>query len=182
MRPIVLPLLLACLMPCVASMPARAQAPSPQDSETGTSVVPNPNENVRLDYAQVLNVEPVYQTLRASRTEMVCDEPEQQDETDKKPQAEPGRMARMWNSVKGIFGNDEPTAAAPLAPAAAEPRCRAVPVDREFRRPIAYDVDYMYKGMKYRSRMAEDPGKRLRIRISVVPYNSHVQEDAVASP
>ncbi|KAG0762855.1 hypothetical protein G6F63_016594 [Rhizopus arrhizus] len=26
--------------------------------------------------------------------------------------------------------------------------CRIVPVGREFRRPIAYDVDYVYKGTK----------------------------------
>ena len=37
-------------------------------------------------------------------------------------------------------------------------------------RPIAYDVDYVYKGTKFRSRLPEDPGKRLRIRFSVVPY------------
>ena len=29
--------------------------------------------------------------------------------------------------------------------------------------PIAYDVDYMYKGMKYRSRLPDDPGNRLRV-------------------
>jgi hypothetical protein len=45
-----------------------------------------------------------------------------------------------------------------------------VPTQREFRRPIAFDVDYMYKGMKYRSRLPEDPGNRLRVRISVTPY------------
>lgn len=30
-------------------------------------------ENVKLDYAQVLNVEPVYQTLRATRIEEQCE-------------------------------------------------------------------------------------------------------------
>ena len=40
---------------------------------------------------------------------------------------------------------------------------------REFRRPIAYDVDYVYKGSKYRSRLPDDPGNRLRIRIGVTP-------------
>ena len=45
-----------------------------------------------------------------------------------------------------------------------------VTVEREFRRPIAFDVDYMYKGMKYRSRLPHDPGNRLRIRVSVTPY------------
>jgi uncharacterized protein YcfJ len=50
--------------------------------------------------------------------------------------------------------------------------CRMVPVQREFRRPIAFDVDYMYKGMKYRSRLADDPGNRLRVRVSVTPAPS----------
>ena len=45
-----------------------------------------------------------------------------------------------------------------------------VSVQREFRRPIAFDVDYMYKGMKYRSRLPHDPGNRLRIRVSVTPW------------
>ncbi len=47
--------------------------------------------------------------------------------------------------------------------------CRTVPVEREFRRPIAYDVDYVYQGAKFRSRLADDPGNRLRIRIGVTP-------------
>jgi len=42
-------------------------------------------------------------------------------------------------------------------------------VEREFRRPIAYDVDYVYKGAKFRSRLPEDPGNRLRIRIAITP-------------
>ena len=51
---------------------------------------------------------------------------------------------------------------------AGELPCRC-PVEREFRRPIAYDVDYVYKGAKFRSRLPEDPGNRLRIRVSVTP-------------
>ena len=43
-------------------------------------------------------------------------------------------------------------------------------MQREFRRPIAYDVDYVYKGMKYRSRLPDDPGNRLRVRVSVMPH------------
>ena len=48
--------------------------------------------------------------------------------------------------------------------------CRMGPVLREYRRPIAYDVDYVYKGTKYRSRLAEDPGNRLRVRVAVTPW------------
>ncbi len=45
-----------------------------------------------------------------------------------------------------------------------------VQVDRQFQRPIAWDVDYVYKGTKYRSRLAEDPGNRLRVRVAVTPW------------
>ena len=45
-----------------------------------------------------------------------------------------------------------------------------VQVDRQFQRPIDWDVDYVYKGTKYRSRLAEDPGNRLRVRVAVTPW------------
>ncbi len=119
-------------------------------------------ENVRYDYAQVLRVTPVYQTLTATRVEEKCDQtPRPEDEGD-------SRLSRMVGAVKDVFtrGNDdedEDTAAAGTA------NCRSVPVEREFQRPIAYDVDYLYKGAKFRSRLPEDPGNRLRIRVSITP-------------
>ena len=48
-------------------------------------------------------------------------------------------------------------------------KCRQVRVPKELRRTIGYDVDYTYRGTKYRSRLAQDPGRRLRIRIGVTP-------------
>ena len=42
-------------------------------------------------------------------------------------------------------------------------------MEREFRRAIAYDVDYVYKGSKFRTRMDRDPGNRLRVRVSITP-------------
>ena len=42
---------------------------------------------------------------------------------------------------------------------------------------IAYDVDYVYRGSKYRSRLAEDPGNRLRIRIGVTPVVSGARDN-----
>lgn len=90
--------------------------------------------NVRVEYAQVLRVEPVYQTLRAQAVEQRC---------------------------------DHPAEAAGVAPTNRD--CRPVRVQREFRRPVAYDVDYIHRGVKYRSRLPIDPGKRLRVRITVTP-------------
>lgn len=139
-----------------------------------------PTENVRLDYAQVLSVEPVYQTLRATRTEQRCDEvPAAQADIPAPQTKDEGRWSRMLNSVRGWFGGDEESAKAPpVTLPAIKVNCRTVPIEREFQRPIAYDVDYIYKGVKYRSRLGEDPGNRLRIRISVVPYVAPVQPTA----
>lgn len=167
--------LTCCLVLCLcgsafASMPAAAQNQAGQ-SPPPTTVVPV--ENVRLDYAQVLAVEPVYQTLRASRTEMRCEEVPAPRPL---PPAEEGRWTRIVDSVKGVFVHT-PEPEPRTGPAKQD--CRMVPVDREFRRPIAYDVDYVYKGFKYRSRLADDPGNRLRIRVSVMPY---VPGQDVASP
>lgn len=138
-------------------------------------------ENVKLDYAQVLSVEPIYQTLRAHRVEERCNLAPSVagDATDPD-----NRLSRMVDSVKGLFANKKPSASpasppvnthlpAPPPPAATDSishACHIVEVPREFRRPIAYDVDYVYKGTKYRSRLPEDPGNRLRVRVSVIPY------------
>ena len=125
-----------------ASVPAAAQ-------ETATTVLQP--ENVRMDFAQVMRVQPIYQVLRATRMEPRC--PEDDDNKG---------LAKIVGAVKGAMSRQpDPKPDA---------NCEMVPVVREFRRPIAYDVDYVYRGTKYRSRLPYDPGNRLRVRVSVVPY------------
>ena len=56
---------------------------------------------------------------------------------------------------------------------------RATPVDAPIRerapeeqgerRIVAYDVEYIYKGETFMSRLDHDPGSRLRIRIAITP-------------
>jgi uncharacterized protein YcfJ len=99
----------------------------------------------------VLRVTPVYQTLTAKKTEVRCDGPTAEERS---------RIRRVVGAVRGAFQGEQERA---------KPKCRSVPVEREFRRPIAYDVHYTYRGSKYMSRLAEDPGHLLRIRISVMP-------------
>ncbi len=149
-----------CLL-ALASAPAAAQRAS--------QATASPAENVRLDYAHVLKVEPVYETLRASRTEMQCEEVPPARATPAREPEEEGRWSKLVETVKGAFSSDTPREPQVPVPQA-KPECRLVPVQREFRRPIAYDVDYVYRGMQYRSRLPEDPGNRLRIRISVMPH------------
>lgn len=54
-------------------------------------------------------------------------------------------------------------------PAESNSNCHTVQVEQEQRLLTGYDVEYQYKGEKYMSRMARDPGKRVRIRIAVAP-------------
>ncbi|WMJ69846.1 hypothetical protein [Stenotrophomonas sp. 24(2023)] len=165
---------------CLAAAPYAASA---QDGDPRNRVVIV--ENVKFDYAQVLNVEPVFQTLRATRTEEHCEPVSTRtlapvNVTGEEPAEDKGRLSRFWDSVRSMFrrGDEEPSedaAPAPTpAPAPNAPMltrdCKIVPVGREFRRPIAYDVDYVYKGTKYRSRLPEDPGNRLKIRVSITPW------------
>ncbi|KWS02326.1 hypothetical protein AZ78_4993 [Lysobacter capsici AZ78] len=112
-------------------------------------------ENVRFDYAQVLRVTPVYQTLRATTVEQQC-EPEPADKSD-------SRLSRVVGAVREALGRERDP-----KPSTGE-NCKPVPVEREFRRPIAYDVDYVYKGSRFRSRLPEDPGNKLKVRVAVTP-------------
>ena len=117
-----------------------------------------PFENVRYDYAQVLSVRPVYQVLRTTSAERVCDVRDADKGT---------TLARIVNSVKDRLSSAGANAE---ERAAGLQNCRVEPVEKEFRRTLAYDVDYMYRGSKFRTRMDRDPGNRLRIRISITPH------------
>lgn len=144
------------LLPALAAMPAMAQ----------TTVVQA--ENVRLDYAQVLRVEPVYQTLTATRMEPDC-------ETQTTPARTQAKgLSRVVGVVKDVLLREPEKPDQAAADKAAG--CRMVPVQRAYRRPIAFDVDYLYKGSKYRSRLPEDPGHRLQVRVSVTPYLAPAEE------
>jgi uncharacterized protein YcfJ len=110
----------ACLSTLIAAAVAHAEDKSGQQAS-----------NVRTEYAQVLRVQPVFQTLRAYAIEQRCE-----------PPSEVGAAARL---------------------------CRPTRVPKEFQRPVAYDVDYIHRGVTYRSRLPIDPGKRLRVRITVTP-------------
>jgi uncharacterized protein YcfJ len=118
-----------------------------------------PKRNLRTGYAQVLRVEPVYQTLTATRMEQRC------NGEVVPPADKPRGLSRIVGAVKDAFGAEKPDA----APARAGDDCELVPVERRFQRPIAYDVDYVFRGMKYRSRLPYDPGNRLRVQFSLQP-------------
>src|SRR5688500_10220223 len=95
---------------CGGIMPVAAQ-----DEPTPTTVIQP--ANVRMDFAQVMRVRPIYQTLRATAMEQRCPEGE-----------EPQGLSRRVGTVKGALTRDEPQEAAP--------GCRLVRVGRQCRRLI----------------------------------------------
>lgn len=141
-----LPLLLA---PSLAAAPAWAQHTVIQA------------ENVRYEYAQVLRAEPVYQTLRATSMVERC---EQSSMVSPEEGEERRGLSRVVGAVRDVLTPGRGDQAAD-----GDEDCRMVPVEREFRRPIAYDVDYVVRGVKYRSRLPNDPGNRLRVKVAVTP-------------
>lgn len=142
------------LLLCLA-VPAVAQ-------QGGSPVsVPPAQENVRLEYAQVLRAEPVYQTLRATSMVERCEASTPVEDAEEKT-----GFARVIGAVRGALTPDPKVEE--VAPSAGG-ECRMVPMEREFRRPIGYDVDYVHRGVKYRSRLPADPGNRVQVRVSVTP-------------
>lgn len=109
-------------------------------------------ENVRVEYGQVLRAEPIYETQTEAWLERQCEDGNNR------------LLSRIAGAVKDA-----------LKPGKAEEQgnCRDVPVEREFRRLVAYQVDYIYKGNKYRSRLPYDPGNRIKLRVSVAPYATY---------
>ncbi len=122
-------------------------------------------ENVRIEYAQVLRAEPVYQTLHATSMVERCEASSPVEDNDEDKTG----FARVIGAVKGALTPDPRVEE--VAPSAGG-QCRMVPIEREFRRPIGYDVDYVHRGVKYRSRLPADPGNRVRVRVSVTPIVS----------
>lgn len=141
---------LAALLLAALALPAAAQE----------TVIPK--QNIRTAYAQVLRVEPVFQTLTATRMEQHC------DDRVVPPRDPPRGLSRIVGAVRQALTHDAEDAPQQDPPAADD--CRLVPVQRQFRRPIAYDVDYVFKGMRYRSRLPYDPGNRLRLQVAITPY------------
>ena len=146
--------MLRLALPCLClSIAGLLASPCARAQDGGREMVV-PQENVRFDYAQVLEVSPIYQTLRATRMERVCDA--------KEPSG--NGLSKVVSAVKDRLGGaNKEEREAGLS------NCRTAPVVREYRRPIAFDVDYVYKGSKFRTRLAQDPGNRLRVRVSITP-------------
>jgi uncharacterized protein YcfJ len=122
--------------------------------QAGVAPPVDPMQIVTYDYARVLHVEPVQDTVRATSTEQQCDSAKGVVAS-----ARAG-LERVVGSVRRVITGSAPRQAT---------NCRWVQVEHTLQHTVAYDVDYVWRGAKYRSRLANDPGSRLQIRIVVTP-------------
>ena len=151
---------------CLAAAGAAAaqderDVPDVQEADLPAPPRAMPQENVRIEFARVLAAEPVFQTLRATSMVERCDPVSPVAEGEERR-----GISRVVGAVRDVLS---PESQVEEVDSSAGGECRMVPVEREFRRPIGYDVDYVHRGVKYRSRMPYDPGNRVRVRVSVTP-------------
>jgi uncharacterized protein YcfJ len=172
-----LPLLLLAL-----SAPAMAQYAGEEYGEADY-YAPAVPENVSYGYAQVLRADEVVERVVTRTPEERCDDVEYREDGRTTGGTVIGALvgAALGNQVGKGDGRKAATVVGAVAGGAignniarqraeAEARgCRLVEVEREESQVVGYDVEYMYKGEKYMSRLPYDPGNRLRIRVSVVP-------------
>jgi len=129
--------------------------------------------NVRVEYAEVLRVEPVYSEDAIQCPDLSSSAPTAHRAT----LAAPGRT----NNDTGMMLSLNPGRARPSAPqpAPSAPRIDSdetaqtetgcVPGTDTAGQPALYDVDYILRGIKYRSRLPYDPGNRLQVQLSITP-------------
>lgn len=173
-------------------LPAFAQTPPPVPATEHAAG----EDNYHYGWADVLRVDPVYGDDTASPPPQPCYEEQVPvaAPADAQVQNKRGIFTAIGAFVGGILGNQfgkgKGRAAATVAGAVAggvtgnniaaageqddaRPRYTTVrhcpPAASSQRKAIAYDVEYRYRGDVYSSRLAYDPGDRLRVRVSVAP-------------
>ena len=146
-------------------------------------------DNVKVAWADVLRVDPVYDRVRTSVPREVCDEGPVERHVDNGNRAAGTVLGAIVGGVLGsTVGKGDGRKAATVAGAVVggavgnnvagggetyyEDRQRLCHTETrvsEERRIVAYDVQYRYRGDVYMSRLDYDPGDRLRVRVSVAP-------------
>jgi uncharacterized protein YcfJ len=142
--------------------------------------------DTRYGYADVLRVDPLYETIRYTEPREDCYDQEVVRRQGGSGGAVLGAIigAAVGNQIGKGDGRRAATAAGAIVGgaignnaqrnnsrdyASTERRCRILEVEREERRVSGYDVEYRYRGENYVTRMDYDPGDKLRVRVTVAP-------------
>lgn len=131
----------------------------------GDPVAPVPDGHVQHAYAQVLVVEPAFEQVVVSRLVDYC--------RDRVPGA--GKGVASLSGLAGSAPGPGAEGDAELHPAsfdlslAATDSCEQRREESVETQQVGYDVQYRYRGELFQSRLTEDPGDRLRIRVEITP-------------
>ncbi|HMM58194.1 MAG TPA: glycine zipper 2TM domain-containing protein [Rudaea sp.] len=153
-------------------------------------------ENSHFGWADVLRVDPIYGNDESASASQPCYEEQVpvSAPADETAQNRRGIFTTIGALVGGILGNQvgkgsgraAATVAGAVAGGVAGNNIAAAgeagdahvqystvrhcpPSGSAQRKPVAYEVEYRYRGDVYTSRLAYDPGDRLRVRVSVTP-------------
>jgi uncharacterized protein YcfJ len=165
----------------VAILPLMIFLSAPAFAQSNYSTAPGYQENLSYGYAQVLRVQPAYESYTTS-TEPRCVEERHSSNTTGATVIGAIVGGALGNQVGKGDGRKAATVAGAVAGGAigheiAERNdsgsytCPSGYV-QEQRRVVGYDVEYTYKGEHYMSRLPYDPGNHLRVRVSVTPDDS----------
>ncbi len=168
----------------VAALPAWADGNRGSYSE-------RPYNNSDYDYARVVDVQPIAETVQIPRDRQVCRQQSVRHPVPEQRSPGPAIFGSILGGVIGHqFGGGHGKTAATIAGAAiggaiatdaqyrryppryyttAEQRCHTETRWRSEERVVAWDVSWKYRGKIYHSTMDEPPGDRIPVRVSVDP-------------
>jgi len=160
----------------------------------GDNQRPNPEQsydNTNYEYAQVVNVQPLTETVQIPQNQQVCRQVNVRRRVPERRSPAPAILGSILGGVIGHqFGGGHGKTAATIAGAAiggavatdaqyrryppkyytvAEQRCNTETDWRSEQRVVAWDVSWEYRGKIYQTRMTEPPGDRIPVRVSVAP-------------
>ncbi len=178
-----------CLLGTAASAQGRdAPVSAAPSANSYKAVQDGSRSSEHFAWADVLRVDPIYETVSVTRPRREC----QDVQVVEQQRGNGGAGAVLGVVIGGVLGSTvgkgDGRKAATVAGAVAggaighgaatrndgetaytRTRCEDVPEVTHERRISSYDVEYRYHGDIYVSRLAYDPGERLRVRVNVTP-------------
>ena len=143
---------------------------------------------IHYGWADVLRVDPIYRVVRINHPQQECHQVQVVHQEGADTTASSMLGAVIGGALGHTVGKGDGRKAATVAGAVVggalghrlagrnqgsyeniETRCHRVNSVRRERHISGYDVEYRYHGRVYLSRLNYDPGKRLRVRVSVSP-------------
>jgi uncharacterized protein YcfJ len=166
----------------------------PRDYGPPPASYPPADDNVRVVYADVLRVDPIFENVRVSQPREECYDAQVERQGGRYDNTATGTIvgAIVGGALGNQVGKGDGRRAATIAGAviggavgreadandnpsrsrrSVETRCRVVESGYDERQIIGYDVEYRYRGEVFYSRIGYDPGEKLRVRVSVEPVD-----------